>query len=71
MNERAERQAFERWAKMPPREWDVTRWPDDDRYSPYPNEYLDPATQRAWEAFKFAREPKGEALHEYAEQEID
>lgn len=41
-----ERERFEQWCQMPPREWDVSRWPDDD--GTLGGVYRHPVTRDSW-----------------------
>ncbi len=53
MSDAKERARFEKWAKSPPQEWIVSKYPDD---SAWPGQYRSYVVQAAWEAWREALE---------------
>jgi hypothetical protein len=47
-----DRAAFEAWAKSPPLEWNVARYPDDPALSEWPGLYRRYETQCAWASWQ-------------------
>lgn len=64
-----EREKFENWASMPPREWPIVRFDEDDtRYRS--GDYCTPFVEYAWQAWQGGAEAYGAEIDEIAESGI-
>ena len=65
------REAFEAWAKAPPREWDVYRYPNNEAKYAWPGAYRDYIVAGAWDAWQAACEACAKACEATADRHRD
>ena len=65
-----ERESFEQWAQMPPRQWQIMRFDDDVKHY-RAGDYCTPFVQYAWEAWQAGRDAAWAEMHDSYQDEAN